>query len=200
MDTTDTPYVAHPVLIMIRGLPGSGKSYLATALREALGANNVVILDPDAIDYTAQAYTDLSRELREQGVEEKFHPNRYLKSLGYKALDEGKSIIWNQAFTDLHGFSRSHSSLQDYAAEHNMLLPLLVVEVQVDPAVAQARVADRVAAGGHEVSEEAFARFTQAYKSFASEDYNTITVHGNDDVSKSVATVLRALEELRKHQ
>jgi predicted ABC-type ATPase len=200
MNNTDTTHTEHPVLIMIRGLPGSGKSYLASALQSALGADNVVLLDPDAVDYTDQAYNDLSHDLAEQGVEEKFHPNRYLKSLGYKALDAGKTIIWNQAFTDLGGFGRSHGSLQDYAAEHGISLPLLVVEVQVDPTIAKARVAERVASGGHEVSTEAFARFIDSYKSFAGEGYDTVTVHGHDDVSASVATVLRALQTLQEQQ
>ena len=66
-----------PTLILIRGLPGSGKSYLATALQEALGKDIAITLDPDATDYTSRAYTDLSAALTAEGIEEKFHPYRF---------------------------------------------------------------------------------------------------------------------------
>lgn len=195
MDTTNIP---QPVLIMIRGLPGSGKSYVAIALRKALGEDNVVILDPDGIDFTSAAYADLSQKLSTEGVEEKFYPNRFLKQQGYNALDAGKSIIWNQAFTDLHGFARSHGSLQEYAAEHNIPLPLLVVEVGIDPEIAKARVAERVAKGGHNVDDDAFTRFISTYRSFAGEGYQVVTVNGSNDVAISVAAIVSALRKLQQ--
>jgi thymidylate kinase len=198
MDTTDSLTHNNPILILIRGLPGSGKSYLASALQQTIGADNVAILDPDKIDKTSKAYTDLCATLAAEGIEEKFFPNRFLKAEGYKAIDANQVIIWNQAFTDLHGFSRSMGALQEYATAHGKRLPELVVEVEVNPDVARSRVTDREKQGGHGVPDEAFTRFINTYQSFADKGFRTISVNGEDDIASSAATVLAALKELPK--
>ncbi len=183
---------------MIRGLPGSGKSHLAEALRDMLGKDRVVILDPDAIDFESPAYRQLCEQLTAEGVEEVFFPNRFLKSVGYQAIDDGKIIIWNQAFTDLGGFGRSSQSLLDYAAKKGLNLPLLVIEMQVSSDTAKARIAERAGKGGHDVPEERFARFIDEYKSFADQGYTTVSASGEDDVAASLAKVLDALQALTR--
>src|SRR5437764_567996 len=112
----------HPTLLMVRGLPGSGKSYLAMALSQALGQGNVVILDPDATDYNSPEYLELSKSLSAEGVDEKFHPYRYLRSKAYKAIENNQIIIWNQAFTNLDCFNKTVANLQTYAEEHDAKL------------------------------------------------------------------------------
>jgi predicted ABC-type ATPase len=189
---------AHSTLILIRGLPGSGKSYLATALQQSFGDDRVVILDPDAIDFKSNAYTDLSQALTTEGVDKKFHPNRFLKAQGHAAIAAHKIIIWNQAFTDLGGLSRTMQNLQAFAADHHIDLSVLIVEVEVRQETAKKRVASREAAGGHGVSEEGFARFINAYRSFSDEGFTTVSVDGEDDVSKSVDKVRQALRALWK--
>jgi predicted ABC-type ATPase len=191
-----TSATAHPYLILIRGLPGSGKSHLANALKEAIGADRVTILDPDAINYDSEEYRALTASLAAEGVEEKFYPHRFLKLQAHNAITQNKIIIWNQAFTDLGGFTRTANSLQSYATDHAIHLPLLVVEVEIDHDTAKKRVAERVGQGGHDVSEEAFIRFIDSYRSFSKDGFNTITVHGHGKVETSVAAVLTALKNL----
>ncbi|HSX30850.1 MAG TPA: ATP-binding protein [Candidatus Saccharimonadales bacterium] len=188
--------IPSPALILIRGLPGSGKSYLATTLRDTLGPERVTILDPDTIDTNSQAYKDLCAGLTAEDVDPKFFPNRFLKAQGYQAIDAGHTIIWNQAFTDLGGLGRSSQSLIDYAAERGVSLPMLIVEMEVSPATAKARIAERAGQGGHDVSTENFTRFINDYRSFADEGYNTVTVSGESNIDISVATVLEALQRL----
>lgn len=187
----------NPILILIRGIPGSGKSYVAAALRDTLGEDRVLLLDPDATDYKSQEYADMSKSLTADGVEAKFHPYRFLRAKAEKGIVAHKIIIWNQAFTLLGGFQRTVTYLQDYATQQGTHLPLLVVEIDVDEATARQRVAKRAEQGGHDVSEENFARFMQDYRSFSEEGFNTIAVNGNDDVSTSVAAILKALEQLQ---
>ena len=183
---------------MVRGLPGSGKSYLATALQAAIGKANVVLLDPDATDQTSQEYADFSSALTAEGVDEKFHPYRFLRSKAHAGITAHKIVIWNQAFTNLDGFQKTVKNLQTYAADHDTRLPLLVVEVEVGADLAKARVAKRAEQGGHDVAKEAFARFIDEYRSFAHEGYDTVIVNGEADVSGSVASIVTALQGLRE--
>jgi predicted ABC-type ATPase len=194
----DLQDIPTPSLIMVRGLPGSGKSYLAVALQESIGKDKAIILDPDAIDQSSKEYIDLCKTLTAEGIEGKFFPNRFLKQKGYEAISEHKIIIWNQAFTLLEGFNRSVKSLQDFAAEHDIELPTLVVEVEISENTAKQRVAKREQQGGHGVTEEAFARFINDYVSFVDKGYNTVTVHGENDISVSIPAVMGALKELAK--
>lgn len=187
---------ATPILMLVRGLPGSGKSHVARALQAALGTDRTVILDPDDIDQTSKAYQEHSAKLAAEGVDKKFHPYRFLRAKAHAGITAHKIIIWTQAFTDLEGFNKTVLNLQNYAHEHGTQLPLLVVEVEVSHGVAKERAAGREAQTGRSVPEEAFARFIRDYRSFANEGFNTVTVHGEDDVNASVKTIMKALEAL----
>lgn len=189
---------SHPTLVLVRGVPGSGKSYLARALEESLGQNHVVILDPDETDYESEAYKELSATLAADGVDAKFHPYRFLRAKAYKGIVDNKIVIWNQAFTNLDGFNKTIVNLQTYATEHGTHLPLLVVEVEVKEHVAKQRVAKRASEGGHDVTNEAFTRFLNDYRSFTEEGFNTVIVNGEDDIKDSVAAIRAALDTLWK--
>ncbi len=191
-----TPPTSHPTLMLIRGLPGSGKSHLSATLRGVLGNSNVVELDPDATDYQSEAYLKMSETLTNEGVDAKFHPYRFLRAQAYAGIEANKIIMWNQGFTNLDGFTKTIINLQTYATEHGTHLPLLVVEVEIHPDTAKNRVANRASGGGHDVPEEMFKRFINDYRSFTSEGFNTVTVQGEDDVQSSAATVGKALEDL----
>jgi thymidylate kinase len=194
--TEEKTETAHPTLIMVRGIPGSGKSYVVAKLQESIGKDNVVILDPDATDHSSKEYTELSSTLTAEGVDAKLHPYRFLRTNAYKAVDAHKIIIWNQAFIDLDGFGKTVNNLSAYALDHGTKLPTLVVEVEINSDIAKQRVAKRAAEGGHDVPEEAFDRFIDRYESFATKGYTTVTVNGEDDVATSVSSILRALEKL----
>jgi thymidylate kinase len=186
----------NPILILVRGLPGSGKSYLAEAIKEKIGKDKVVTVDPDVTDHTSKEYLELSRTLTTEGVDAKFHPYRFLRAQAHAAIAAHKIIIWNQAFTNLDGFNKTIINLQAYAEEHNTQLPVLVVEVEVTENVARARVADREGRGGHGVTGEAFARFINEYVTFAGKGYNIVVVNGENNVDKSAALVIEALQTL----
>jgi thymidylate kinase len=151
---SDTSQRDHPIVILIRGLPGSGKSYLARALSRELGEDDVVMLDPDATDYESDIYKEHVR----------------------------------QATADVR--------LQ--AEEHRTRLPILVVEVGIDDAIAKQRVDERKSQGGHGPSDGTFQRFVGDYESFKDEGYDTVAVSGQYDVKVSVAKVLAALDKLQE--
>lgn len=188
----DTHY---PTLIMIRGLPGSGKSYLADALRKRLGLQNVFIADPDTADLTGEEYRLYSNELAKEGLDKAIHPFRWSRKLACDAISARKIVIWNQPFTIRGIFDRLVAFLQAYAHEHNIRLPVLLVEVEIDHAVAKERIAKRKQSGGHGPSAATMSRRIEEYESYT-DDYLTISVHGSDEVASSVAAVMRALHEL----
>ena len=186
----------HPTLVLVRGLPGSGKSYLARAISERVGVERVVLLDPDATDYKSDDYQQMSQQLTDDGVDKKFHPYRFLRQQAHKGIETDKLIIWNQAFTNLDGLQKTVTNLQSYAQDHGTHLPLLVVEVTASHSVARQRIADRVATGGHDVPDEEFRRFVGDYRSFASEDFEVISVDGEANIVESVDLVLEKVKNL----
>lgn len=185
----------HPILVLVRGIPGSGKSYLAHAIKAAIGEDAVVTLDPDATDYSSPEYLEHTKALTAEGVEEKFHPYRFVRGKAHRAIAAHKIIVWNQAFTNFDGLNKTIINLQAYAKEQGTTLPVLVVEVEVDADIAKARIAERAKKGGHDVPEETFNRFINDYTSFA-DKFTTVIVNGNDGIETSVSAVIKALERL----
>ena len=194
--TAEGATVHEPLLILIRGLPGSGKSYLAQALGQQLG-EAVVMLDPDATDYTGKAYKAHVAALTEQGVDPALHAYRFLRAQAYAGIEQGKVIVWNQPFTNLEIFHKMLDGLKAYATEHQAHLSVLIVEVETSSELAKTRVEQRKATGGHGPSEATFQRFQGDYISFADQGYPAVTVYGHDDIEKSVGVVLDAVRQLR---
>jgi thymidylate kinase len=190
----------HPTLVILRGLPGSGKSYITNILKNSLadqvGTSSIVILDPDATDYSSAEYLAHTKALTDEGVDSILHAYRYLRSKAYKGIETKKIIVWNQPFTNLEIFNKMISGLKSYAQDHKTTLNVLVVEVEIDPSTAKKRVNKRKLNGGHGPSDNTFKRFTNDYASFAPHGYNTVTVYGDDDASASVLTIMHALEDI----
>lgn len=186
----------HPIVILVRGLPGSGKTYVATKLQEALGKDSVVMLDPDGIDTNSEEYREHVKAQIAEGVDESLHLYRFSRARAYQGIEDNKIIIWNQPFTNLEIFNKMVVRLKDHAAAHNKYMPILVVEVELDHKIAKERMLARKKAGGHGPSEGTWTRFVKDYKSFADDGYSTVTVHGDDDVLESVSRIQKALHSL----
>lgn len=188
---------AYPIAIFIRGLPGSGKSYLTDALKKSLGGQ-AVVLDPDAVDQKSDEYLQFVEAQVREGVDPKLHLYRWSRAKAYAAIEAHKIIVWNQAFTNLEIFRKMIDRLETHAAGCHTKLPILVVEVEADYKLIRHRVTERASRGGHNVTDEAFAKFIADYKSFADEGFNTVRVHGEADINQSVAIILDALDNLKK--
>lgn len=182
-----------PILVLIRGLPGSGKSYVASALYDALGKDSVIMLDPDATDYESTAYKQHVEQATAEGVDPKLHAYRFLRAQAYRGIETGKIILWNQPFTNLEIFQKMIDRLQTHALEHNRHLSICIVEVEIDPATAKERIQKRKRAGGHGPSEATFVRFASDYASFAHLGFETVHINGAADVKSSVASILNTL-------
>jgi predicted kinase len=183
----------HPTLIIVRGLPGSGKTFFAKELAKEFDPSDIIMLDPDMVDQSSDAYKKHVDQATAEGVDPKLHLYRFLRAQAYQGIADHKIIMWNQPFTNLEIFNKMMANMNLQAKEHNTDLDILVVEVETDPETAKARVQERKSAGGHGPTDATFARFTNDYHSFAEHGYKTVTVNGADDVATSVQKVLAEL-------
>lgn len=183
----------------MRGLPGSGKTYIAQHLLQVLeseeGVGSVLMLDPDAIEDKTDDYIQAQKQFTADGIEEKFHPYRYLRGKAERAIEKQQIIIWNQPFTLRPAFERTMTHLTSYAAENGVELPILIVEVEVDPELAYQRIVARKKAGGHGPSKERFNQFVDEYVSF-SDLGPAVSVNGTDDAQNAVNAIKQVLAEL----
>lgn len=193
MDNKDGQKTA--TIIFVRGLPGSGKTFIAKKLQKTLDYD-VVLLDPDATDYSSQEYAEHVRSQIAEGVDKSLHAYRYLRAQAYAAIEARKTVIWNQPFTNLELFHKVAARLQEYSQNLGVDLKILIIEVDTDAQLAKQRVVERKQAGGHGPSPDTFKRFVSDYKSFAGEGFEVVAVKGDQAVDKSVAIIIKALSIL----
>ena len=180
-----------PIVLLIRGIPGSGKSYFAQHLYEAIGANTAMLLDPDTTDYTSAAYMRHVQEQKNEGVDPKLHPYRYLRTQAYDGIAHGKIVIWNQPFSNLEILQKVAARLQEYAISKSKKLTICMVEVAIDPTIAKERVMLRKNNGGHGPSDDTFQRFVRDYSTAAPLGYKIIPINGLEDPQVTVPIVMQ---------
>ncbi len=186
----------HPIIVLIRGLPGSGKSYLAAKLVEALGKDVTIMLDPDAIDYESQEYKDHVAAQIAEGVDPALHAYRFSRGKAYQGIADHKIVMWNQPFTNLEIFNKMVDRFKEHAEECHVTLPILVVEVNIAPEIAKQRVEERKKQGGHGPSENTFSRFVNDYTTFANDGYNVVEIEGDGDITAAVETIVQRIVAL----
>lgn len=184
-----------PILVIVRGIPGSGKTHLAKEVIKHI-EEPVVMLDPDATDYDSKEYAEHVKQQTADGVDPKLHAYRFLRAQAHSGIENGRIIMWNQPFTNLEIFHKMMANLHTHAQENDTTLTVLVVEVEVNPAVAKQRMKSRKEAGGHGPSDDIFDRFVNDYISYTNEGFNTITINGEAEIEKSVPIVIEALKGL----
>ncbi len=192
------PNTQRPVLVLMRGLPGSGKSFLSAALQQSIGKHHVVLLDPDAIDYNSEDYHEFIQKLKSENVDEKLFPYRYLRSKAYAAAREQKIVIWNQAFTNADLVERTIDNIVMNAGSEGVDLAGCIVELSIDLETAKRRIAERVNAGLHDVSDTAYERFLADFAPMQTSKYLIVRIDGTRDVTELVDEIQKALATFAK--
>jgi deoxyadenosine/deoxycytidine kinase len=192
------------MLILIRGIPGSGKSHIAQALVDeltaALGKERIIMLDPDTIDYDSEDYNAHSRALAEQGVEAKLHPFRYSRQKAHDGITGHQLVVWNQPFSNMPIFARVVGEFQRFAAEQAIDLRILIVEVEIDHQVAKQRIVTRKQQGGHGPSDDRFQSYIDDYTGFKADGdgCHVLQVRGDDAVGTTTASIIKALHDISR--
>ncbi len=186
-----------PVLLIIRGIPGSGKSYFARHLYEVIGASDAILLDPDTTDYNSLAYKQHVEDQNKEGVDPKLHAYRFLRAKAYEGINNSQIIIWNQPFSNLEILQKVTARLEEYATDNAKKLTIILIEVAIKPEVAKQRVIKRIQDGGHGPSEATFNRFANNYSTASSLGYKIIPINGLDSPAQTVPNVVQLITTIR---
>ena len=180
-----------PALIIIRGLPGSGKTFLSKALVETLGNDNVKEVNPDEIFDASEEYQDFIGQLQreEPDLDSKFFPFRFLRKQALEAIQVDKIVIWDQPWS---GLEKPEIVLETISKE--IKAPVLLIEVELEAEKAMERLEKRKAEGGHGPNEEIFSQFVKKFRSINESDSCFIKIRGDTPIEKSVFDVLEQLK------
>lgn len=170
---------AEPVLVMLTGLPGTGKSHLARCLAEVLP---FVIVESDRVRKTLFPDAQYSGE-------ESHWVHRTCHALMEKLLKKGTRVIYDA--TNLHERHRE----QVYRLADEVGVKLIVVKVIVPEALVSARLHDRQE--GKEEDEEASDADWRVYRRMARDmdpiRRNFVVVDTSKDLDESITKLLRLI-------
>src|SRR3990172_3664168 len=132
-------------LLIIRGIPGSGKTKLAQELSERIGKNKIALLDPDCIDTAGIEYSQFISDLAkvDPALDQKYYPYRYLMQQARDSLRVGKIVICNQPFTDLCVLKRTVDLLDEYSMGISSSRHVVIIEQEASEDLARQRIARR---------------------------------------------------------
>lgn len=185
-----------PLLIFVRGLPGSGKTYFTYALRDAIKETAVTVIDPDFIDKNDSEYITFTKSLETEGLDPLIFPFRWLRKCAIDASRKGALIVWNQPFTNRGVFDRLIAYLtENVKAKYDHKLKILVIEINTPTDIAWSRVEQRVNEGGHGPNKNTFNQRCAEYESYA-DTYPVLELNGEQDVSHLVTQTIGRIQDI----
>lgn len=189
-----------PVTLIIRGIPGSGKSMLAKRIASYIpDSSQVLTLDPDAINYESAEYIDFTENLSQKNpdLDASFYPYRYLVHTAKSAIGNDKIILWNQPFGSGKKLALVLKRLTGFYQEYQKEPNILIIEVEIDHNTAWERVTARKAIGGHGPSSEKFTNMVATYEKelhvYGIEGYPIYRVNGAGNVDYEALKIISSL-------
>ncbi len=189
----DTAAERQPLILFVRGIPGSGKSFFTEALKNTLSKENVTVIDPDALDIEDPNFKVFAVQLLEEGLDKKIHPFRWLRKKAVDAANVNSIVIWNQPFTDKGIFDRLVIYLKEQVSQQKGLdLKVIVIEIDASTETAWKRVVARKNEGRHGPDKKVFEQRLAEYTSY-SDSYDVISLNGEIPVEELTATVIKKI-------
>lgn len=163
------------MLVMMAGLPGTGKSALSHALVECCGG---IVLDKDVIRAAlfAPAQIEYSRE------QDDFCQQLMLETGEYLLARNSRQRI----FLDGRPFSRSYQRRQVETAAARLRTPLAIIECVCDQATALARLQADAQTGAHAAANRNAALYAQVKSDFEPLSEPRLTLDTGQSLSECV--------------
>lgn len=172
-------------LIMLRGIPGSGKTTLGDKIMESLGTR-AIGLNPDDFRYIDGKY-DSSPTSGDQIF-------ALLDKMAFDSLKCGKIVVWQRVWTTL----KSYDDLEDQII--NKLHPnrLLLIEIDTPKNVAWERIVRRERLGGkQQISPDEFDYYVNRYVSLRNNipENEFLSLKGEDSVERNSEIIIERLKK-----
>lgn len=148
-----------PVLLIVRGIPGSGKSTLTDQLLKLPSLKDSLRLDPDLVDQNGDEFVKFCQSLPlELPIQKQIY--RFLLRKAEAALKEQRSVIWEQPWRTLKGLRITLGNLAFFLTGNADIsaapFQTVIVEINISPQKARKRVASRFQRGEHRLRPETF--------------------------------------------
>lgn len=147
---TEENYKRSGQLIIVRGLPGVGKSTIIEHTSHAIHPDSeVTIINPDNIDI--EALDIFASEDGREGNERQWK-YRYTLAETLRSLEQGKTVIWDQPWGQLKGIEITLENISILL--ENNLPKVTIVDLYAPKDLAMQRLNFRIANGGHGPTQE----------------------------------------------
>ncbi len=182
-------------LVLVRGLPGAGKTTLSRLIASKTNGEGCMRLNPDEIEKENQEYLSLKSRLRKEGVDEDLCPYRYLKKKALEGLRNGITVVWDQPWSSSDGVRYTLGFLKSRTESD---LEIHIIDVDLEPEIAWERVDERIEEGGHGPDKEHFDRLVEDFErgEVFGENYHVISGAGwiEEDIEKIIKDIVSARE------
>jgi hypothetical protein len=166
------PLKQGPVLILLRGLPGAGKSTLTKEIVSSFSIQTAVeVIDPDAITPDDPHFQNFKAEDSEPD-REKVLVYRYNSYRAIQFLTLKKIVIWDQVWSKLDGLVLTVRKILGGlvgVGEDNFRLPIFVMEIHYSAEQAYIRVEGRNRKG-KDLPIHIFEKYVNNFRHIESDD------------------------------
>ncbi|MDO8728909.1 MAG: AAA family ATPase [bacterium] len=189
--------------MIIRGLPGSGKSTLVDRLVRLTDLSGAKRLDPDLVEVNAPEFTRFCIT-RPKDLPLKKLIYRFLLSSACEELSVGGQVIWEQPWRKLELFrlTLENINVRGYHLSEIADYPFVIaiVEIYLPTDEVYRRVASRYQAGQHPLTTEDFADFVQSSDSFDGLNLPMLIVDGTLPLTTQVDSVVDFLRKVSERR
>jgi len=186
-----------PLLLFVRGLPGSGKTTVTDTLAETPLLCDAEYLDPDRVNKKQEAYL---RHVSKQPADlsNKTVLYRFLLTKAIAALQTGRHVVWEQPWSWAEGIEITLAKIRNALGTIITVDPI-IIELTVEFEKATERVSERYRQGEHTLNPAQFKKLFQGgLESCESLDIPVRTLDATQCIDKVIEEAENFIQTLRK--